>query len=98
MNYYQTTTQFNCGIDLHARQRYVGVVDRQGNQLLHLNLQHNDFAFFLKKIAPWKHDLTVVCECLFCWYWQRRLPSRGPQFVNARPYLRPSRRQKLTPA
>ena len=69
MHYYQTTTQFNCGIDLHARQMYVCVVDRQGKKLLHQNILHNDFAFFLKKIARWKHDLTVVCECLFCWYW-----------------------------
>jgi hypothetical protein len=66
MKYYQTTTRFNCGIDLHARQMYVCVVDRQGKKLLHQNIQNNDFAFFLKKIAPWKHDLTVVCECLFC--------------------------------
>jgi transposase len=69
MKYYTSTTQFNCGIDLHARQMYVCVVDRHGTKLLHQNIQDNDFAFFLKKIAPWRHDLTVVCECLFCWYW-----------------------------
>jgi len=47
MKYYQTTTRFNCGIDLHARQMYVCVVDRQGKKLLHQNIQNNDFAFFL---------------------------------------------------
>ena len=49
MKYYTSTTQFNCGIDLHARQRYVCVVDRQGTKLLHQNIQDNDFAFFLSQ-------------------------------------------------
>ena len=29
MKYYTSTTEYNCGIDLHARQMYVCVVDRQ---------------------------------------------------------------------
>ena len=49
MKYYTSTTQFNCGIDRPARQRYVCVVDRQGTKLLHQNLQDNDFAFFLDR-------------------------------------------------
>jgi hypothetical protein len=28
MKYYTSTTQYNCGIDLHARQMYVCVMDR----------------------------------------------------------------------
>lgn len=69
MRFYQSSTEFNCGIDLHARSMYVCVVDREGKKLLHMNIKNNDFAFFLKKIAPWKHDITICCECLFCWYW-----------------------------
>lgn len=69
MKYYTTTTEFNCGIDLHARQMYACVMDRQGNKLLHGNIVGNDFAYFLKRIEPWRHDLTVVCECTFNWYW-----------------------------
>ena len=34
MKYYTSTTEFNCGIDLHARQMYVCVMDRQGNKLV----------------------------------------------------------------
>jgi len=49
MKYYTSTTQFNCGIDLHARQMYVCVVDRHGTRLLHQNIQDNDFAFFLSR-------------------------------------------------
>jgi len=69
MKYYISTTQFNCGIDLHARSMYVCLMDRDGNKLLHTNIKNNDFDFFLKRIEPYRHDLTVVCECMFGWYW-----------------------------
>ena len=39
MKYYTTTTEFNCGIDLHARQMYVCVMDRQGQKLVHTNVK-----------------------------------------------------------
>lgn len=69
MKYYTSTTEYNCGIDLHARQMYVCVMDRQGKKLVHTNVKENDFKFFLKLIEPYKHDLTVCCECMFGWYW-----------------------------
>ena len=69
MKYYTTTTEFNCGIDLHARQRYVCVMDRQGKKLVHTNVKNNDLGYFLKRVAPYRHDLTVCCECMFGWYW-----------------------------
>ncbi len=69
MKYYTSTTEFNCGIDLHAHQMYVCVLDRSGKKLVHTNIRNNDFNFFLKLIAPYRHDLTVVCECMFGWYW-----------------------------
>ncbi len=69
MKYYTSTTEFNCGIDLHARQMYVCIMDRQGKKLVHCNVKDNDFAFFLKLVEPYKLDLTVCCECMFGWYW-----------------------------
>jgi transposase len=69
MNYYVSTTEFNCGIDLHARQMYICLMDREGKKLLHTNIRNNDFEFFLKLVAPYRHDLTVCCECMFGWYW-----------------------------
>jgi hypothetical protein len=69
MKYYTSTTQFKCGIDLHAHQMYVCLMDRQGKKLVHTNIRNNDFEFFLKLIEPYKHDLTVCCECMFGWYW-----------------------------
>jgi hypothetical protein len=44
-------------------------MDREGNILIHKNIKGNDFAFFLKLIEPYRHDLTVVCECCYNWYW-----------------------------
>jgi transposase len=69
MKYYTSTTEYNCGIDLHARQMYVCVMDRQGKKLVHTNVKDNDFAFFLKLVQPYRHSLTVCCECMFGWYW-----------------------------
>jgi len=69
MKFHQSTTQFNCGIDLHARQMYVCLMDREGKKLVHTNIRNNDFAYFLKLVEPYKHDLTVCCECMFGWYW-----------------------------
>ena len=69
MKYYTTATEFNCGIDLHARQMYVCLTDRQGKKLVHTNIKNNDFEFFLKLVEPYRHDLTICCECMFGWYW-----------------------------
>jgi transposase len=69
MNYYISTTEYNCGIDLHAHQMYVCLMDRSGKILVHTNIRHNDFNFFLKLVIPYRHDLTVCAECMFGWYW-----------------------------
>ena len=69
MKYYTSTTDYNCGIDLHAHPMYVCLMDRHGKKLLHRNIQDNDFNFFLKLVAPYRHDLTVCAECMFGWYW-----------------------------
>ena len=69
MKYYTSTTEFNCGIDLHAHQMYVCLMDRSGKILVHTNIKNNDFKFFLKLIEPYRHDLTICAECMFGWYW-----------------------------
>jgi hypothetical protein len=40
MKYCTSTTEFNCGIDLHARQMYVYLIDRQGNKRIHCNVKN----------------------------------------------------------
>jgi transposase len=44
-------------------------MDPQGKKLVHTNVRNNDFEFFLKLVEPYRHDLTVCCECMFGWYW-----------------------------
>jgi transposase len=44
-------------------------MDRQGKKLVHTNIKNNDFSYFLKLVEPYRHDLTVCCECMFGWYW-----------------------------
>jgi len=68
MKYYKSLTEFNCGVDLHGQQMYICVVDREGKILVHCNIKGNDLEYFWKKVEPWKHSLTVCCECIFNWY------------------------------
>lgn len=60
MKYYTSTTEFNCGIDLHAHQMYVCLMDRPGKILVHTNIKNNDFAYFLKRIEPYRHDSRAL--------------------------------------
>src|SRR6478672_4902971 len=48
---------------------YVCLMDPAGKKLVHTNIKNNDFAYFLKLIEPYRHSLTVCCECMFGWYW-----------------------------
>ena len=53
MKYYTTTTEYNCGIDLHARQMYVCLMNKDGRILVHRNVRRNDFTYFLKIVNPY---------------------------------------------
>ncbi len=90
MKYYTSSSEFNCGIDLHSKQMYVCIMDREGKVLVHQNIRGNDFDYFLKIAAPYLHDLTVVCECTFNWYWMADACfAAGLEFVLAHAlYLR----------
>ena len=67
MKFYRTTTEYNCGIDLHSRQMYMCLMDHEGNKLVHTNVTGNDWDYFLSRIKPYREDLTVCCECTFNW-------------------------------
>lgn len=87
MKYYTTTTEFNCGIDLHTRQMYICVMDREGKVLVHRNIRNNDFEFFLKLVEPYQHDLTVTCEsCFVCFWLADACEDAGIKFVLAHAY------------
>ena len=68
MRYYQPQHRFYCGVDLHARTRYLCILDQQGQVVFDKNLPCAPDAF-LQAVAPFRADLVVCGECLFCWYW-----------------------------
>jgi hypothetical protein len=56
MKYYTSTTQFNCGIDLHARQMYVCVMDRDGHKL---GTQRRDLHFAGQLPPAWHQPIRL---------------------------------------
>ena len=69
MRFYTGQHQYYCGIDLHARTMYLCILDHNtGDVVLHRNLRSQPGAF-LRAIEPYRDDLIVGVECIFCWYW-----------------------------
>ena len=68
MKFYTKTHKFYCGIDLHAKNMYICILDQEGNIVLHKNIKSKP-EVFLKTIAPYREDIVVAVECLFLWYW-----------------------------
>jgi hypothetical protein len=67
LRFYNEQHAHYCGIDLHAKTRYVCVLDRDGKVLAHRNLPASPEAF-LEAIAPFREQLVVAVECIFtCW-------------------------------
>ena len=75
MRFYTTPHQFYCGIDLHARPRYVCLLNQAGEMLVHRDMQASPETF-LQAIAPYRADLVVCVEGLFTWYWLADLCAR----------------------
>lgn len=68
MNFYNRQHKYYCGIDLHAKTMYLCIVDKEGKKVLHRNIR-NDAEYFLKLLEPYREDVVVAVECMFCWYW-----------------------------
>jgi hypothetical protein len=66
MRFYTTQHPFDCGVDLHARSMYVGIVSHDGDILLHRHMKAAPEPF-LKAIAPYRDGLVVAVECIFTW-------------------------------
>ena len=76
-----TTVVSNCGIDLHARSLYLCILDQKGQTLVHRKLPC-ERELLLKTLSPYRKDLVVAVECLFCWYWVADLCNeQGFEFV-----------------
>lgn len=74
MRFYKNQHKYYCGIDLHANKMYVCIVNHLGDVLLHKNIDTNA-SKFLNLIAPYREDIIVGVECMFCWYWLADLCS-----------------------
>jgi transposase len=68
MRFYKNQHKYYCGIDLHAKTMYVCIVDGEGKVLRHKNIACRPEAL-LQLIAPYREDLAIAVECMFCWYW-----------------------------
>jgi transposase len=68
MRFYQGTTTYFCGLDLHSRNMYACIVDREGNILLHRSFKARPEQL-LRAIEPYRTDITVAVECTYPWYW-----------------------------
>jgi transposase len=82
MRFYTGQHRYYCGIDLHARTMYLCIQEHaSGKVMLHRNLRC-DPELFLDAVAPYRDDLVVGVECIFCWYWLADLCAReGMPFV-----------------
>lgn len=68
MRFYPNQHRHTCGVDLHGRNLYLCILDQEGQIRLHKRLRC-DPELFLEAIAPYRDDLVVGAECIFCWYW-----------------------------
>ena len=75
MRFYTGQHRYYCGIDLHARTLYVCIVDCQGKIRLHKRLRCEREAL-LRALEPYRSELVVGSECIFCWYWLADLCAR----------------------
>ncbi len=75
MRFYTGQHEYYCGIDLHARTLYACVLDAEGEICLHKRLRCDGEAL-LRALEPYRSDLVVGSECIFCWYWLADLCAR----------------------
>ena len=68
MRFYKNQHQFYAGIDLHARQMFICIIDSDGSILFHKNMDA-DPAHSMPAIEPYKDDIIIGVECVFTWYW-----------------------------
>jgi len=81
MRFYTGQHRYYCGIDLHARSMYVCILDQKGRTVVHRKVPAEP-APLLRLLKPYRKDLAVAVECLFCWYWVADLcAAEGITFV-----------------
>ena len=69
MRFYTGRHRYYCGIDLHARTMYLCVLDHGSGEVVLQRNVRTEPERFLRAIEPYRSDLVVGAECIFCWYW-----------------------------
>ncbi len=82
MRFYTTKRRYYCGVDLYTRSMYACILDWDGEDpLVHRKIRCDPDPF-LRLIAPYRDDLIVDIECMFCRYWVADLcADEGITFV-----------------
>ena len=81
MRFYTQSHPHYCGIDLHTQVMYLCIMNAAGKIVLHRNMKA-DPKRFLGAVAPFRDNLVVGVECIFCWYWLADVWAReGITFV-----------------
>lgn len=68
MKFVQAKTQYIGGIDLHAENSYICIMDRSGKIYVHCEIPSNKFDL-LESFTPYTPNITICCESTFNWYW-----------------------------
>ncbi|MCK5880771.1 MAG: IS110 family transposase [Sinobacterium sp.] len=68
MRFYNNSHPYYCGIDLHARNLYICIIDEKGEVILHKNIQARPDLLY-KVLQPYIGNIIVGVECMHCWYW-----------------------------
>ena len=68
MRFYNNSHTYYCGIDLHARNLYVCILDQQGEKRLHKNIKACPLEL-TQLLKPFMDNLVLGVECMHCWYW-----------------------------
>jgi hypothetical protein len=68
MRYAQVDARYYCGIDLHSREMYVTILDRDGSIVFYRNMP-NKFAVFNSFVKQYLPDMAVAVESSCYYYW-----------------------------
>ena len=68
MRFYTGQHRHYAGVDLHAKSMYVCILGQTGEPVARRDLPTSPERF-LRFIEPYRDDIVVGCECVFCWYW-----------------------------
>ena len=65
MRFYSHSKKFVCGVDLHARECYICIIDRERKVLVHKKVRNRNTDMLLSIIEPYKNDIVVACESCY---------------------------------